>query len=136
MCGFVDYSWSRHLAGVEMKKMTTFTGFNDIERSAAPSHTTPTRESMRHWIAGLFVSAVLGGIAGLGGFVLGFLMFLGFIAPMTSRYTVATVLIGVSFIFFGLAAHCLDKSDATDKALRLEYCRQHGLKLLFKEEVM
>jgi hypothetical protein len=131
MCGFVDYSWRRYLAGVEIKEMTTFTGFNDIERSVAPSHTTPTRESMRHWIAGLFVSALLGGIAGLG-----FLMFLGFIAPMTSGYTVATVLIGVSFIFFGLAAHCLDKSDAADKALRLEYCRQRGLKLLFKEEVM
>ena len=108
--------------------MTTFTAFNKIESSVAASHTTPLRESMRRWTAGLFVSAFLGGVAGLGGFALGFLTFLGFLAPITSLYTVTTVLIGASFILFGLAAHCLDKSDAADKAGRLEYCRQHGLK--------
>ena len=108
--------------------MTTFTAINKIDRSLAGSD-TPSREgSVRSWTAGLFVSALLGAMSGLGGLTLGFLTFLGLIAPGTGTYAAGTMLIGASFILFGLAAHCLDKSDAADKAIRLEYCRQHGLK--------
>lgn len=108
--------------------MTTFTAFNKIDGSLAGSDTTPTEESVRRWTAGLFVSAVLGAMSGLGGLTLGFLTFLGLTLPSTGIYATGTMLIGASFILFGLAAHCLDKSDAADKAIRLEYCRQHGLR--------
>ena len=113
---------------MEMKKMTTATAINNIDRSFADASSTQTQESFRRWTAALFVSAVLGGVSGLSGLTIGVLTIGELIVPSTNLYTIGTVLIGASFIFFGLAAHCLDKSDAADKAIRLEYCRQNGLK--------
>ena len=110
-----------------MKTMTTATAINNVERSLADSGAMPIRQSIQRWTAGLFVSAVFGAISGLGGLTLGFLTMSELVRPSTNLYTMSTLLIGASFILFGLAAHCLDKRDAADKANRLEYCRQHGL---------
>ena len=108
--------------------MTTVTAINEVNGAAAESNATPTHQSLRRWTAGLFVSAVLGALAGLAGLAIGLLTLLELILPTTTVYATGTVLIGSSFILFGLAAHCLDRSDAADKAIRLEYCKQHGLK--------
>ncbi len=115
-------------AATEMKKMTTVTAINEIEHGVSHGSVSPMQRSLRRWNTGLFLSAVLGGIVGLGGLTIGFLTFGGHIDSSTSLYTMSTVFIGASFILFGFAAHCLDKVDAADRALRLEYCRQHGLK--------
>ena len=104
------------------------TAINNTENIPADSDSTTAPETFRHWTAGLFVSALFGTLSGLGGLTLGFLTFIGLILPSTSLYTTSTLLIGASFVLFGLAAHCIDKADAADKAIRLEYCRQHGLK--------
>jgi hypothetical protein len=132
----VVYSWRRLFPilttrPMEMKKMTTVTAISEIDRGLADSSTNSTtliQQSIKHWTAGLFVSAVLGGVSGLGGLTLGFLTIGELIAPSMGLYMTGTVLLGASFLLFGLAAHCLDKADAADKAIRLEYCRQHGLK--------
>ena len=113
---------------MEMKKMTTVTAMNKIGGSMVDSDATTMQQSLRRWSAGLFVSAVLGAVSGLVGLTMGFLTLLELFVPTTTLYTVSTVLIGASFILFGLAGHCLDKTDAADKAIRLEYCKQHGLK--------
>lgn len=108
--------------------MTTVTAINKIGGSLANGNTTRMRQSLRRWNAGLFVSAVLGALSGLVGLTIGFLTLLELVVPSTTLYATGTVLIGASFILFGLAAHCLDKADGADKAIRREYCRQHGLK--------
>jgi hypothetical protein len=112
---------------MEMKKMTTVTTINNIDRALADTLPTATQQSLRRWNSGLFVSGVFGAVSGLVGLMIGFLALIQVFVPSTSLYTISTVLIGSSFILFGLAAHCLDRADATDKAIRLEYCRQHGL---------
>lgn len=108
--------------------MTTFTAFNKIDGTLAASFVTPTEGSVRRWTAGLFISAIVGAASGLAGLVLGLLTVFEVIHPTTGTYTTNTMLIGAAFIFFGLAAHCLDKADAAQKAIRLEYCRQNGMK--------
>lgn len=108
--------------------MTTITAINEISGSLAMGNTTPLQQSLRRWNVGLFVSAVLGAVSGLVGLTIGFLTLLELVVPSTTLYTISTVLIGASFVLFGLAAHCLDRADAADQAVRLEYCRQHGLK--------
>lgn len=108
--------------------MTTFTAFNKMDSTLSANFATPTEDSVRRWTAGLFISVIIGAASGLGGLVLGFLTLFGVLQPSTGTYTTNTMLIGAAFIFFGLAAHCLDKAAAAEKAIRLEYCRQHGMK--------
>jgi hypothetical protein len=112
-----------------MKKMTTATAFINFDRDRADRSMTPAKHKLRRWVEGLFVSAFLGALAGLVGLTIGFLSLTELIVPNTSLYTIGTVLVGASFILFGLAAHCLDKTDAADKEIRREeYSRQQGLK--------
>lgn len=106
--------------------MTTATAINKI--GFDDGNMTPMQRSLRRWNARLFVSAFFAIVSGLGGLTIGFLSTVELVVPSTTHYTIGTVLIGASFILFGLAAHCLDKADAADKAIRLEYCRLHGLK--------
>jgi hypothetical protein len=113
---------------MEMKKMTTVTAINNVDHGLTDGGPITMQQSLRRWNTGLFVSGALGAISGLIGLMIGFLTLIELFAPTTKVYTIGTVLIGASFILFGLAAHCLDRVDATDKAIRLEYCRQHGLK--------
>jgi hypothetical protein len=112
----------------EIKKMTTITAIDDMGGRLADEKTTPMRQRLRRWNTGLLVSGVLGIVSGLAGLAIGSVTMLEFVVPNTTLYTTGTILIGGSFVLFGLAAHCIDKADAADKALRLEYCRQHGLK--------
>ena len=112
-----------------MKKMTTVTGFMNINRDVTEDGLPLAKQKLRRWVEGLFVSAVLGALSGLGGLTIGFLSLSELIVPSTSLYTIGTVLIGASFILFGIAAHCLDMSDAADKAIRMEeYSRPRGAK--------
>lgn len=131
MHGYVVYSWRRHPDVcerlVEMKKMTSVTAINKIDHGLADSSKTPTQQALRRWTAGLFVSAFFGVVSGFGGLALGFLTTGGLIVSSTSFYAIGTLLVGASFTLFGLAAHCLDKADAADKAIRVENCRQQLL---------
>ena len=107
--------------------MTSVTAINKIEGRSADTSVTLTRQNLRRWTVASFASAALGGLSGIAGFVIGLLTVGGLTVPSTTLYTIGTVLIGASFILFGLAAHCLDKLDIADGAIRLEYCRQNGL---------
>ena len=109
--------------------MTSVSAIDNVERSLGDSMTTPAQNGRRRWNAGSFVSAFFGFVCGLGGLTIGFLTVSELTVPSTGLYTSGTVLIGTSLILFGLAAHCLDKADAADKAMRLERCRQQGLKI-------
>jgi hypothetical protein len=112
-----------------MKKMTTVTGFMNINRDVADDSMPPAKQKLRRWVEGLFVSAFFGAFSGLAGLTIGFLSLSELIVPSTSLYTISTVLIGASFILFGLAAHCLDKTDAAEKAIRMEeYSQPRGPK--------
>mgnify|MGYP003460592805 CR=1 FL=1 len=97
-----------------------------ISRSELRENTS-LEQSERRWTFGLFFAAVLGAIAGLGGLAIGGLSLVGAIDPNTRLVTVGTLLIVAAFPLFFLGAHCIDKADAVDKAIRREYCRQHGM---------
>jgi hypothetical protein len=111
-----------------MKKMTTVIAVNEIEHGMTSTTMTSIERSLKRWTAGLFLSAILAAVSGLAGFTIAVMTFGGYVVPHTNLYALGTVFIGVSFILFGLAAHCLDKAAAADKAIRLEYSRKHGLK--------
>lgn len=130
-----SYAWLRSLcmaasilifASLPELKMN-ITVMDRSDQRIAGSVAAPIPRTLRRWTAGLFVSVILGAMSGLAGLVTGFLTLTGIVTPSTALYTTGTVLLGASFVLFGLAAHCLDKADAADKAMRLEYCRQHGL---------
>lgn len=107
--------------------MTTATAINDIGRGQSGQNLTTLQKALRKWNTSLFILAFLGVVSAVGGLTTGFLTMTELIVPTTALYTTSTLLIGASFVFFGFAAHCLDKADGADKAIRLEYCRQHGL---------
>ena len=108
--------------------MTTITSISNIGHGVSDSDTNAAEKSLRRWNAGLFASAVLGAVSGLVGLTIGFLTLIELLVPTHNLYAIGTILIGASFVLFGLAAHCLDRAGAVDKAIRLEYCRQHGLR--------
>lgn len=108
--------------------MTTATAINDIGREIPYDDSTSARRSLRRWSAALFITALLGGVSGLAGLTVAFVSLVELVIPSTTLYTTGTVLIGASFILFGLTAHCIDKIADADTARRLDYCRQHGLK--------
>ena len=103
------------------------TALSSIRSGTAGFTIGPRSSAIQRWTAALFVLAIFGCLAGLGGFCLWLLSMIGLIAATTNLYTVGTLLIGASFVLFGLSAHCLDRVDAADKSIRVEYCRQHGL---------
>jgi hypothetical protein len=90
--------------------------------------TTPLQISLKRWNVGLFLSALSGILSGVGGIAIGFMAAGELVSPGDGFYTTSAILVGFSFILFGFAAHCLDKMEAVNKAMRLEYCRQTGLK--------
>ena len=110
-----------------MNKAITASITDRIHYDTTDREATPSRRTLRRWNTGLLTAAVLGILTAMSGLVLGILTIGGYIDPGTGPYTTGVMLVGASFIFFGLAAHCLDKSDAVDKAIRQEYCKKHGL---------
>ncbi len=79
------------------------------------------------WIAVLLVSAVLGVAAGLAGLL--FSSVTWFFNDATKGVAeLGTILVVAFFPLLMLAAHSLDKIREAEKALRLDYCRRHGLK--------
>lgn len=79
------------------------------------------------WIAVLSVSAVLGVAAGLAGLM--FSSVTWFFNDATKGVAELGTILVVAFLpLLMLAAHSLDKIREAEKALRLDYCRRHGLK--------
>lgn len=107
--------------------MTNATAINSIGPELACSDNSTLQRSLRRWTAALFTTAIFGAVSGLVGLAVGIVTFLELVAPSTALYTTSTFLIGASFILFGLTAHCVDRVDAFDKELRLEYCRYRSL---------
>lgn len=85
------------------------------------------QQGLRLWTSGLLASAIAGGAAGLGGLAIGILSITGFIQSGAELSAPGSVLVAISFPLLILAAHCIDRVAAADKAIRLEYCRQNGL---------
>lgn len=110
-----------------MKKMNAI-AIPQITGVMTASEDTLLRRSLRRWTAGLFVSAILGAVSGLGGLAIGAMSLVGLVSPGTELSTLGTVFVAASFPLFGFAAHCLDKASAADKAIGLEYYKQQGLK--------
>jgi hypothetical protein len=103
------------------------TSINEVEGGFHDFAGRPLKSSLRRWNVGLFISTLFGLVFGLGGLTIGFLTISELLSSSTTLYVISTLFIGASFVLFGIAAHCLDRVDAADKAIRLEYCRQHGL---------
>jgi hypothetical protein len=110
-----------------MKKMTATEVISVAVSTSVDPDMHRLEMSLRRWTAGLLISAVLGGLTGLTGLGIGALSILG-VAHETSVVTLGTLSIALSFPLLILAAHCLDKVDACDKAIRLERCRKTGFK--------
>ena len=104
-------------------------GINEVEHFHVDcGTTTPLHISLKRWNVSLFLSALAGVVSGVGGIAIGFLAFGELISPSAGVYTKSAILVGSSFILFGFAAHCLDEAEAVNKAMRLDYCLQNGLK--------
>lgn len=80
------------------------------------------------WQAALFTSAALGVFSGLAGLIISGLSLLSFFKDSKEIGNAGACLIVAAFPLMMLTAHCLDKIYAADKAIRLDYCRRHGLK--------
>ena len=86
---------------------------------------TGLRRSRTNWFALMLVSGAAAGGAGITGLILAAV---AWEFPGSSLPLAATFLIAVSFPLFFLMAHCMDKIGKIEKAIRLEYCRQNGLR--------
>lgn len=80
------------------------------------------------WTAALIASSILGISSGLMGLIISGLSLLGFLANNKGVSNLGTWLIVVAFPLIMFAATSLDKVDEAEKAIRLDYCRKHGLK--------
>jgi len=76
------------------------------------------------WFALMLVSGAVAAGAGISGLILGLTAW----ELANSRLsTSAALLLAISFPLLFLMAHCMDKIGEIEKAIRLEYCRKHGL---------
>ena len=98
-----------------------------VEGTDAPEKRDTSSDRLRRWTAGLFISAIAGGLSGLIGLVMSGAAELGVVEHTDKAYAAGTLLIGASFLLFGLAAHCADKRQETEKALRFEAYRRHTM---------
>ncbi len=89
---------------------------------------TALKQSLRRWTAGLLVSGSLAAISGLTGLGIGLISLIGLANADARLGETGTVCFVLAFPLSFLAAHCVDKIDETDKRIRLEYCRRHGMK--------
>lgn len=92
-----------------------------------PENSIPDKRGHR-WIRVMYVSVVGGVLSNLMGLVMSGLALIGALEQTPVFKTIATLMIAASFPLLFLAAHSMDKADAADKAIRREYCRQHGMK--------
>ena len=104
------------------------TAANKIYGPAVSMSDVHDSRTVRSWTAGLFLTGILGALSGICGLGLGSLAALNVLASSSAIYATGTILIGASFVLFGVAAHCIDKAGAAVKAARLERCRRNGLK--------
>ena len=82
---------------------------------------------LTRWTAGVFASFAVALTTGLAGFAFLILSQFGVGSAGSTLSTIGAVLMIASFLLFFLGAHCLDRADAADKAIRREFCREHGL---------
>jgi hypothetical protein len=101
--------------------------FGRIARLPALSQRdSPHHQSTRVWQGAFLLSGFLGIGSGIAGLIYSFESLSGFVDSRLSIF--GTILIAAMFPLLILAAHCLDKIGEANRASRLKYCRQHGLK--------
>ncbi len=84
-------------------------------------------KSRKRWMHALFVSSILGIVSGITGFVISALSLFGFLAEKHNVSRFGTWLIVAVFPLMILAANCLDKIGAINKAERIERCKRQGM---------
>jgi hypothetical protein len=82
---------------------------------------------LTQWTIGVFASFAVAATAGLAGFAFLTLSQFGVGSAGSTLSTIGAVLMIASFLLFFLGAHCLDKADAADKAIRRELGREHDV---------
>jgi hypothetical protein len=73
------------------------------------------------------ISTALGALAGAGGLGVNALFLFGLAQDQGPIRSLSTSLLVLAFPLLFLGAHCLDKADIAERAIRLEYCREHRL---------
>jgi hypothetical protein len=110
------------LKEAEMKAMavptTTYIGYR-TEKD------TGLRRSRTNWFALMLISGATAVGAGITGLAVGSV---AWEFPGSGLSPAATILLAISFPFFFLMSHCMDKIGEIEKAIRLNYCRQNGLR--------
>ena len=86
---------------------------------------TGLRRSRTNWFALMLLSGAGAVGAGITGLILGVV---AWEVPGSGLSPAATILLAISFPLLFLLAHCMDKIGEIEKAIRLNYCRQHGLR--------
>lgn len=81
----------------------------------------------RRWTVAFLISATLGAVAGVSGLGINTLFLLRLAQNNGPIGSISILLLVIAFPLLFLGAHCLDKVDAVERAIRLEYCRKRGL---------
>jgi hypothetical protein len=117
----------KHAPLKEMKKMTAQAITNLTGRSLAIQEDDRLVRCKRQWSAGFLVSASLGGMSGITGIVINALFLFEIAENKGAISLAATWLLVAAFPLLFVGAHCLDRIDTVERAIRAEYCREHGL---------
>lgn len=88
-----------------------------ISNEEIPGNEISLRRSRQRWLAALFVSSVLGIMAGIFGLIISSLNLLGGMRGEGSG-RLGTWLIAVAFPLVLFSAHCLHRVNKTDAAIR------------------
>lgn len=87
---------------------------------------TPLHRRQQRWTWCLLVSIALTTFCGAAGLGIAAASFISRPTPAIGAFGTASVI--VTFPLLVLVAHCLDKIDETDKAIRIDYCKRHWMK--------
>jgi hypothetical protein len=94
----------------------------------ADRETEALSRTQKRWIAVLFISGATGFLSGLSGIALMALSLFGVSDRLSGLGHIGGWLFAAFLWLLVVAAHAIDKADQAEKAIRLNYCRMHGLK--------
>lgn len=83
-------------------------------------------ERRKAWATGLVMSSVTGGASGVLGLVLNGAFLIGFLENRGVASFLAMGLLIAAFPLLFLSAHCMDRIDHIDRAIKLEKCLREG----------
>jgi len=111
----------------ELKNMATEVFATIAGRAVSYDQNDLLHQRKRRWTTAFMISTALGTLAGGSGLGVNALFLVQLIQDQGPIRSLSTLLLVIAFPLLYLGAHCLDKADMAERAIRREYCRKHGL---------